>query len=336
MAHKAVAVPFFVVPVLFTRVMPEAAEAVVVEQPAPSFASATLDGVTVDSNTGTSAELQTQMGEPAKPAEKPATPAADETNERNADGTFKKIAKPRNDPEARISQAVARQREAERRAEDAERRLAASQPKPIEQPKPQEAAKPTVAEWKRYQAMPDAPKLDQFETIEEYNFAVGLFVSDKRADERDAKTLEQSVVRSIDQTWYSRLNDARTKDPERIGRINPETPLSAPMMHYIKTSPLGVEILQHLSDDQELAQRLSSLHPAEVLPELGEIKATLKAQLEAASSPAPALKAKPQSQATPPIQPVKGSSHVADSDDPGDDASDDEWLRAERARAKRR
>jgi hypothetical protein len=53
----------------------------------------------------------------------------------------------------------------------------------VAQPAPVVPAPAAEPEWKRLAAMPDAPKLADFETIEQYNFAVNLFVADKRAAE---------------------------------------------------------------------------------------------------------------------------------------------------------
>lgn len=293
--------------------------------PAPTsgYASVTHDGVTVDSNTETEAEIRAGLaGSDAPPAEID-PPAGMERDA--ATGQFvAKAAKPRHDPQARIDQITAKQREAERRAETAERELAALR-------RPPDPVKPTATpadDWKRYKSLPDAPKLEAFDTIEDYTMAVSDFIATKRADERDAARSQQQQQQQTDRErqtfdgqWFERLNKAKAADPTLESRVDPKTPLSWPMIDAIKASDVGVELLVYLSDHQDEAQRLSTLHPRDSLRQLGR----LEAQLEAASSgTAPVVPA--VSHAKPPKTPL-GSSPVLNAEsEPGDDATDDQWY----------
>lgn len=317
--------------------MADATAEPIVEQPAPAapggYASVTQDGITVDSNTETADEIRAGLD-----AEKPAPPADEKPPdgmERDAAGKFVKAAKPRHDPQARIDQITAKQKEAERKAEALERELAALRRPPAPDPKP---AADAVADWKRFKALPDAPKLEQFETIEDYTMAVGHFIATKSADEREQRHVQQTQqqhdeheYRELDRAWQTRRDEAFAADPTLAARVIPETPMSLPMLHAIKISPIGPQLLVYLSDHQDEAQRLSTLHPALVMRDLGKLEARLEA---ASSGPAPVVPA--VSHAKPPTKPL-GSSPVTNADaEPGDEASDDEWYRWNQRQKKRR
>lgn len=98
---------------------------------------------------------------------------------------------------ARIREAVdtstadlRRQNEDLRRQVETLTRTPASGPaKPAEAPK-----KETPADaYKRYAAMPDAPKIEDFDTLAEFNGAMSLFISDVRATEQSTATREAST-----------------------------------------------------------------------------------------------------------------------------------------------
>lgn len=310
--------------------------------------SFTADGITVDSNTETTAELQAALAATDAPptpeakvdnpdaqvdnalAEPPA--AVDESQERDpATGQFK----PRNrrdDPREAVKSAVAKQREAERERDALKAERAAWQAerdaarRPATPPQP--PATPT--------ADPE-PQEKDFDDYRLYVKAQARWEARQEYAEREKDRIEQTQRqqdehdhRTVETTWQTRLTEARTADPTFDTRINWQTPMSLPMMHVIKTSDLGLQLLQYLSDNPDTAQRLSTLPPPDALREMGK----LEARVDAAPSrgPAPAL---PVSHAKAPIKPLGTSPQTVSDAEPGDDASDDEWLRYQ-LRAKRR
>jgi len=224
-----------------------------------------------------------------------------------------------------VSSAVGKQRAAERRAEAAEARIAELS----RQPEPESAPTPAPgSEWARFKAMPGVPTVDQFDAYEDYSMAMATFVSDVRDEERQTQRQErdeQSRVQryqaSLDTAWTDRLTAARDKNPNLDAELNPDTPMSLPMQHLVKDSPLGIELLQWLSAHPDESQRLSTLHPADTYREMGK----LEGRLEAASSPRGP--ARVVSSAKAPIKPLGTSPPVSDPFEINDDLSMDEHFR---------
>jgi len=223
-----------------------------------------------------------------------------------------------------VSSAVGKQRAAERRAEAAEARIAELS----RQPEPEPASAPAGSEWARFKAMPGVPTVDQFDAYEDYSMAMATFVSDVRDEERQAQRQErdeQSRVQryqaSLDTAWTDRLTAARDKNPNLDAELNPDTPMSLPMQHLVKDSPLGIELLQWLSAHPDESQRLSTLHPADTYREMGKLEGRLEA---ASSSRGPA---RVVSSAKAPIKPLGTSPPVSDPFEINDDLSMDEHFR---------
>lgn len=309
-----------------------------------------IDGdFTVESNHETEAQIRASfVPEATKEVEK-VEPEAEAKPVAEAAAVEAK--KPRNDPQARIDQVVAKQKEAERRAEVAERRLAELS-RPAET-KPAEAKPTAQAEWQRFKAMPDAPKLEAFDDFSDWNIAMGVFVADKRVEEREVKGREQSQLQAQEQAYFKMAETflerfdltKELEDKEFSDKVHPKlleakalsamTPRDGKptfvnfAVEQVMRSEHPKDVLLYLSDPK-IAQRLATLHPDDVVRDLAKYEASL-----GAAQPGPALKPA-KSQATPPIQPVRGSSHVADDDDEmSDDISVDDFIRKENAKARR-
>ena len=225
----------------------------------------------------------------------------------------------RSDPTEAVKAAIAKQREAERRAEAAEARV-----QQLVQPLPVESE--TAPDWSRFKNMPGVPRVEQFDAYEDYSMALAAFVADARHQERDVVRHQAYQQRQIEesqqqqQQWMSRLRDASAQDPELMASLNPDTPMSLPMQHLAMDSPVGIEMLKWLSANPEESQRLSTLHPAETYREMGK----LEARLEAASVRGPA---RVVSSAKAPIKPLGTSPPVADPFAITDELSMDEHFR---------
>lgn len=309
------------------------------------------DGFTVESNYETPAQLREGLGidEPAPAKAEPATsPGADERPRRNR----------RSDPRAAVETAVGRQREAERAAREATERAErlaaeieslkktpaavapaaapfAGAPAPVATPQAPVQAQPqmTQADYKRYMAMADAPKETDFageNGWKEYQFAVNHFVTQKMLQEHSQRLATMTAEQQVHAQFTQRLDAAKTRIPDFDQRFNPQTPIDTRIFPYIQRLENAPDVMLYLSEHQDIAQRLTALHPLEQIGQIGEIAGTLKAQSAAASSPASARPA--ISQALPPTKRVSGAPPVAVSDDlPGDDATDaqhDAWRAA--------
>lgn len=208
----------------------------------------------------------------------------------------------RDDPNRAVQTAVAKQRDAERiaaeqkaRADRLEADLARAQASaavaaPVPAPRAAAATPapaPTAAEWRRYVALPDAPKFDQFDNNDDYVAAMSLFIADTRFDERMDRIEQSNFERQRATTWHERLTAARAADPSFDTRVDPTTPATQQMRDYITDSSVGPDLLLHLSAHRDDAQRISTLPPPLVEREMGKLEGQILARATAAS-PGPA------------------------------------------------
>lgn len=106
------------------------------------------------------------------------------------------------------------------------------------------------------------------------------------------------------------------------------------LSEQIFRSPAPKELALHFTAHPEDVQRLSTLHPMQVIREMGKLEATLTqaaASLTTGTAPAP-----PMSKARPPIQPVKGSSQSPAFEDESDEMPVEEFIRRGNARDSKR
>jgi hypothetical protein len=266
--------------------------------------------------------------EAASADEEKTAPAA--TAPEDADAVSPSKARRRN-PQAAVQSAIAKQREAERRAAVAESQLAtlAERTAPTPAAPAVEAAPPTTPDWARFKAMAAAPKADQFENYDDYTAALATFVTDARHHQhetrRQAYYQEQAQQESQHATmarWQERLAQARTDIPDLDATLDPNVPMSSPMQYLAMESPVGIPILQYLSANPQESQRLSTLHPAEVYREMGKLEERLSAAPDASRGPAPAI-----SHAKPPIKPLGSSPHTPDATAITDELSFEEHFK---------
>jgi hypothetical protein len=113
-------------------------------------------------------------------------------------------------------------------AENARLRAAAQHtPPPVREP-----------EWKRVAAMPNSPKLADFETVEEHAAAMSGFVQDQRAEsaQRDQhETQRQRFLMERGDKFTSKLQEAAAADPAFIDRIHPELQNARPLSGCVRT-----------------------------------------------------------------------------------------------------
>lgn len=137
--------------------------------------------------------------------------------------------------EARVQAALRRRREAREALAEAEREI----PKPKQADKTAEAASaatdPKDPEYKKYRAMPGAPKADDFEgpeALDDYAAAMGVFIAKQIAKEqfdelyearsgkdREAYERDQQFTRAVDEA-ETRVSKELAADPEILSRID--------------------------------------------------------------------------------------------------------------------
>lgn len=246
---------------------------------------------------------------------------------RNADGTFKPKGKPRNDPQARIEQALERQRLAEERAASAERRALDLEARQRPEPK---AAPATPAAFPAFETWTTQHPEQSYEDYIEARVEHRLEARDKERTEREEQANAQRTATERRAAWQTNLTAAKQRIPDYDTRINHDLALPMPILSRMAQSDLGPDLVLHLSEHPDLAQRLATLPAPDALELFGEIKATVKATLDAASPAAPARRV-PVSSAKAPIKPVGSSAQVI-GDEPSDDEAVEVFIARENAR----
>jgi hypothetical protein len=269
--------------------------------------------ITIDSNHETTDQIAVAFQDDPPPVDATAAEAVEAVDAVVDAPPVKR--KRRSDPTVAVKSAIAKQREAERRATAAESRvqeLVQSAPPPSAAPA--EPAQAEVPSWSRFKAMPGVPKPEQFTAYEDYSMALAEFVSDTKQTEHDVAQQDaherhqanQQQQQQLDR-WSTTLNKAREDDPGFEESLNLDTPMSLPMQHLAMESPQGIDILRWLSAHPDDAQRLSTLHPAETYREMGKLEARLEAASPVVRGPARVV-----SSAKAPIKPLGTSPPVED------------------------
>jgi hypothetical protein len=217
-----------------------------------------------------------------------------------APATTEPVAEPA--PERAVSKRQQQINDYERTIAELRQRVSALEtPRPAA-PAPAEPATPPEPEWKRIAKLPNAPKLAEFDSVEEHAAAMALFVSQTREQDRQTAAATDQRTRALHdqtQTFATRLHDAREADPDFLTKIPPQLlhvkPLSAltpgepftfgnVVMEAAFHASSPAALLTHLHSHPDEAARIGALPVDRQLWELGQ----LAGRLAVPSSPSPA------------------------------------------------
>lgn len=186
------------------------------------------------------------------------------------------------------------------------------------------------------------PQRDQFESYEAYIEARADWRADQKvkealdADRKASQAREQQGRQSqgmeqVAQSWTKRETEFQATAKDYLDVVTPfvEEDLgsfSQPARAAIVESDIGPQVLYHLAQNPDEAERIAALSPVRQVAELGKIEVSLS---KAAETPAPAKVSK----APAPITPVKsGRSTVQGFNDNMSDAEYREWRKNHGAR----
>ena len=176
------------------------------------------------------------------------------------------------------------------------------------------------------------PVEGQFDDYAAYTKAVGRWAG--RQEYRRGEYLrQQRATMAARQSWETQRQKSYSERYQAFAKANPsfeqeinrdDLLLTAPMVDVCKDSPVGPQILLHLSRHSDEVDRISALHPVLAY---GEMK-KLEARLEGAHSGSPQQTAQQHSKAPAPIKPVgNATSRQPDGNDiPGDEVDVDEHI----------
>jgi chemotaxis protein histidine kinase CheA len=208
-----------------------------------------------------------------------------------------------------------------------------------------EALKKPVEKTSGDKTSGDKPKMEDFETLDEYNEAM--------IDFKTAEALEKQKVQQVKQTEkqaeqaehaakVARLKEASAKYPDFketvIDKTGDELPISENMAKIIldidEETVTPADVLYYLAQNPDESRKIYSMPDAAAARAIGKIEAKLEtaAKKESASAAPEAKPAKKETKAPDPIKPLSGVS--GDSTDPSK-MSDDQWLAYERERLRK-
>ena len=260
----------------------------------------------------------------------------------------------------RIDKAIAKQRAAERRVEELEAELEKlREAKPDDkntQPAGEEGTKPAAVEPK--------PKVEDFESYEEYVEKLAEWTSEQKVTkleselaelkrqlaEKEAaearKPVEEAFARSVEEarTRYADYDDA-IEAAEAEGLVIPPA-----MQAAIAESEVAGDLMYHLAKDPDECRRIAALSDVAAVRAIGRLEAKIEAERNKQGKPAaqqpaaaagepPAAQPKPKpsvSAAPPPIKPVGARSGEAAKDPSSMSTADYLRWREEDMRAKAR
>ncbi len=162
------------------------------------------------------------------------------------------------------------------------------------------------------------PKLDQFQTYEEYVGALADFKAEQRilSWQAEQRAREEAQQRASVQTEFQRRAESfKSEAPDfDLVALNPSLPVSDAMAEAINVSDVGPQVLYYLGKNPQEAARIAALPPIQAAREIGKVEVRI-------SLPQP----KTVSSAPKPVTPLDGggSSRSADPDR----MTIDEWMR---------
>lgn len=124
-----------------------------------------------------------------------------------------------------------------------------------------------------------APKLDQFETYDQYETAKDEYLlqtAEGRAMQRLQVAKQQEAAQIVEQTFQKRIDAAVKEDPSLVDVLRDTTlPISIHMIPILKESENAPKLLRWLDQNRDEARRIANLLPMQAAREMGIIEAKI-------------------------------------------------------------
>ena len=161
----------------------------------------------------------------------------------------------------------------------------------------------------------EEPQPHQFSDAFEYAKALAEYSAEKAVKERDRQEVEKQLAaerQKVVEAWAKKVEAAKTEMPDFEEMIeSSDVVVSDPVRDAIIESDVGPQILYHLAENPEIAEKLASKSVSAAMRELGKLEARFEKEAEAASEKSSKTVAK-KSNAPAPIKPLRGSSAATD------------------------
>jgi hypothetical protein len=303
--------------------MSEAQEVAVVEQPKQASSIVTSENLAdfnadklglASESSPTAAEVDENPSEPAAEKGQSESKLADD----EATGTEEKKQNPK--LEKRFSELTKQRKEAEARAEELERRLAALEGTKAQpaQAQPEGNRKPTPDEYK------DA--FEYAEALADWSAEQALVKREQEVKRKEFEAQKQKVI----QTWQEKLEATKAELPDYEDMVaSSNVAVNDTVRDAILESDVGPRILYELASDDEMAEKLSTMSTASALKLIGKLEAKFEKTEEPVKAEKKTVAAK--SKAPEPIRPLRSTGGVAEVSLDGNDMSYQQWKAARQA-----
>jgi hypothetical protein len=303
--------------------MSEAQVAEVVEQPKQAGSIVTSENLAefnadklglASEESPTAATVEETPVEPAAEVGQSEPKLADD----EATGTEEKKQNPK--LEKRFSELTKQRKEAEARAEEAERRLAALEGTKAQpaQAQPESVQKPTPDNYK------DA--FEYAEALSQWSAEQALLKREQEVKQKEFEVQKQKVI----QTWQQKLEATIAELPDYEDMVaSSNVKVNDTVRDAILESDVGPRILYELASDDDIAEKLSTMSTASALKLIGKLEAKFEKTEEPVKAEKKTVAAK--SKAPEPIRPLRSTGGVADVGMDGNDMSYQQWKAARQA-----
>ncbi len=284
--------------------MSEAQVAEVIDQPKQAGSIVTSENL-ADFNADKLGLASEQSPTAAEVDESPSEPAADKGQSEpkladdEATGTEEKKQNPK--LEKRFSELTKQRKDAEARAEELERRLAALEGNKAQpaQAQPEGNQKPSPDSYK------DA--FEYAEALAQWSAEQALAKREQEVKQKEFEAQKQKVI----QTWQQKLETTIAELPDYEDMVaSSDVKINDTVRDAIIESDVGPRILYELASDDELAEKLKDLSTAGALKLIGKLEAKFEKTEEPAKAEKKTVAAK--SKAPEPIRPLRSTGGVAD------------------------
>jgi hypothetical protein len=233
-----------------------------------------------------------------------------------ATGTEEKKQNPK--LEKRFSELTKQRKEAEARAEDAERRLAALESNKAPIQAPESNRKPSPDDFK------DA--FEYAEALSEWSAEQALAKREQEVKQKEFEAQKQKVI----QTWQQKLESTIAELPDYEDMVaSSSVTVNDTVRDAILESDVGPRILYELASDDDMAEKLSTMSTASALKLIGKLEARFEKTEEPVKAEKKTVAAK--SKAPEPIRPLRSTGGVAEVSLDGNDMSYQQWKAARQA-----
>ena len=201
-------------------------------------------------------------------------------------------------------------------------------------------AKPAAEVSQGEDKPPVKPKLENFNTLPEYEDAKDKYFEDLAAFEAKqavakfkTESQQQAERQTVADGWATQVAEAKTRysDFEAVA-FSEDVPFSQAMFEAVTTSELGADIAYELGKNPDESERIAKLPPIQAVREIGKIEARIAARNAAAEKTEETQAATSKA----PRPPVPVRRPAVSSNEPEDKDDYKTWVRKREAQLKAR